>query len=53
MESAEAPVCNRLSLSECKPTRECLFQSFTIGEHVVLEKWFIHRAIYTKTNKFH
>ena len=51
--SDKALVCNQLSRSECKPTRECLFHSFIIGEHAVLENLFVHCAIYTKTNKFH
>ena len=43
--SVSALVCNQLSRSECKPKCECLFHSFIIGEHAVLENWFVHRAI--------
>ena len=47
IESAKAPVSNQWSRSECKPTREYLFLfiAFAIGEHDVLENWFIYLAI--------
>ena len=35
VESAKALVCNQLSRSECKPTRECLFHSLIIGEFLL------------------
>ena len=34
------------------PRVNAYFIAFVIAEHAVLENWFIHLAIYTKTDKF-
>ena len=38
---------------QIKLKHECLFIAFIIGEHAVLENWFIHIHIYINTNKFY
>ena len=42
----------QLSRSECKPTPECLYHSFSRWT-CCSQNWFIHLAIYTKTSKFY
>ena len=49
VQSAKAPVCNKLSHSECKPNAH--FIAFNICEHVFHENWFIHLTIYSKTKQ--
>ena len=45
VESAEAPTCN--------PCMNTYFIALVIGEHAVIENWFIHLSIYTETNKLY
>ena len=52
VELAKSPICNQLSPSGCKlnPSTNAYFIAFIIGEHAVLENWFIHIHIYINTN---
>ena len=55
VELAKSPICNQLSPSGCKlnSSTNAYFIAFIIGEHAVLENWFIHIHIYINTNKFY
>ena len=45
------PVVTSCRVRNANPRTNAYFIAFVIGEHAVLKNWFIHLAIYTKTNK--
>ena len=45
------PFVTSCRVRNASPRTNAYFIAFVIGEHAVLKNWFIHLAIYTKTNK--
>ena len=45
------PFVTSCRVRNANPRTNAYFIAFVIGEHAVLKNWFIHLAIYTKTNK--
>ena len=48
VESAKVTSCH---VRNANPRTNAYFIAFVISKHAVLKNWFIHLAIYTKTNK--
>ena len=47
------PFVTSCRVRNANPHTNAYFIAFVIGEHAVLKNWFIHLAIYTKTNKYY
>ena len=47
------PFVTSCRVRNANPRTNAYFIAFVIGEHAVLKNWFIHLAIYTKTNKYY
>ena len=45
------PSATSCRVRNANPRTNAYFIAFVIGEHAVLQNWFIHLAVYTKTNK--